>query len=225
MPPRFAPHRPSLRPRPQTLQRPRPLFRLLPVQRFGHRPLPKAKPYLCMVKTKPSTAPHPPAAMFSLLHNFADRYPEVIDLLFFIGRLGLFVYIAIGLYPILRKHSLNRSNSNTNTPRPLNVTTVYNTQQAAQYLHCAASRSHCPAVLSPPSLPRRERASPFGKHAPSHRPPPPLLRETPLPHRETPPPCPLPAWFTSSARIVSRPSPAPHPISPHAHRMRGSFSC
>ena len=57
MPPRFAPHRPSLRPRPQTLQRPRPHFRRLAVQRFGHRPPPKTKPYLCIVKTKPPSPP------------------------------------------------------------------------------------------------------------------------------------------------------------------------
>ena len=75
--------------------------------------------------------------MSSLLQNLIDRYPEAFDLLFFIGRLGLFVYIAIGLFPILRKHVLNWSNSNTNAPQSANAPTVYNTQQAAQYLHTA----------------------------------------------------------------------------------------
>mgnify|MGYP001739598060 CR=1 FL=1 len=71
--------------------------------------------------------------MSSLLQNLIDRYPEAFDLLFFFVRLGLFVYIAVGLFPILRKHVLNWSNSNTNAPRPLNAPSVYNTQQAAHY--------------------------------------------------------------------------------------------
>lgn len=71
--------------------------------------------------------------MSSLLQNLIDRYPEAFDLLFFFVRLGLFVYIAIGLFPNLRKHVLNWSNSNPNAPRPLNSPTVYNTQQAAHY--------------------------------------------------------------------------------------------
>ena len=71
--------------------------------------------------------------MSSLLQNLIDRYPEAFDLLFFFVRLGLFVYIAVGLYPILRKHLLDWSNSNTNAPRPLNAPSVYNTQQAAHY--------------------------------------------------------------------------------------------
>lgn len=71
--------------------------------------------------------------MSSLLQNLIDRYPEAFDLLFFFVRLGLFVYIAVGLFPTLRKHVLNWSNSNTNAPRPLNSPSVYNTQQAAHY--------------------------------------------------------------------------------------------
>ena len=71
--------------------------------------------------------------MSSLLQNLIDRYPEAFDLLFFFVRLGLFVYIAVGLFPLLRKHVLNWSNSNTNAPRPLNAPNAYNTQQAAHY--------------------------------------------------------------------------------------------
>mgnify|MGYP001736061777 CR=1 FL=1 len=71
--------------------------------------------------------------MSSLLQNLIDRYPETFDLLFFFVRLGLFVYIAVGLFPTLRKHVLNWSHSNTNAPRPLNAPSVYNTQQAAHY--------------------------------------------------------------------------------------------
>ena len=71
--------------------------------------------------------------MSSLIQNLIDRYPETFDLLFFFVRLGLFVYIAVGLFPTLRKHVLNWSNANTNAPRPLNSPSVYNTQQAAHY--------------------------------------------------------------------------------------------
>ena len=71
--------------------------------------------------------------MSSLIQNLIDRYPETFDLLFFFVRLGLFVYIAVGLFPTLRKHVLNWSNSNTNAPRPLNAPNAYNTQQAAHY--------------------------------------------------------------------------------------------
>ena len=112
--------------------------------------------------------------MSSLIQNLIDRYPETFDLLFFIGRLVLFVYIAIGLFPILRKHVLNWSNSNPNAPRPLNAQqaaqylhsaqptanvpqsanapTVYNTQQAAQYLHSAQPAANAPQTANAPTV-------------------------------------------------------------------------
>ena len=68
MPPRFALHLPSLRPAPQTLQRPRPHFRRLAVQRFGRRHPPKAKPYLCTVKTKPPFAATLPQPLRPIAH-------------------------------------------------------------------------------------------------------------------------------------------------------------
>ena len=88
--------------------------------------------------------------MSSLLQNLIDRYPETFDLLFFFVRLGLFVYIAVGLFPLLRKHLLNWSNSNTNAPRPLNSPSVYNTQQAAQYLHSAQPAANAPQSANAP---------------------------------------------------------------------------
>lgn len=90
--------------------------------------------------------------MSSLIQNLIDRYPEAFDRLFFFVRLGLFVYIAIGLFPILRKHVLNWSNSNTNAPRPLNAPTVYNTQQAAQYLHSAQPTANAPQSANAPTV-------------------------------------------------------------------------
>ena len=90
--------------------------------------------------------------MSSLLQNLIDRYPEAFDLLFFFVRLVLFVYIAVGLFPTLRKHVLNWSNSNTNAPRPLNSPTVYNTQQAAQYLHSAQPAANAPRPLTAPAV-------------------------------------------------------------------------
>ena len=90
--------------------------------------------------------------MSSLLQNLIDRYPEAFDLLFFFVRLGLFVYIAVGLFPILRKHVLNWSNSNTNAPRPLNAPSVYNTQQAAQYLHSAQPVTNVPQSANAPTV-------------------------------------------------------------------------
>ena len=90
--------------------------------------------------------------MSSLLQNLIDRYPEAFDLLFFFVRLGLFVYIAVGLFPLLRKHVLNWSNSNTNAPRPLNSPTVYNTQQAAQYLHSAQPAANAPQTANAPAV-------------------------------------------------------------------------
>ena len=86
--------------------------------------------------------------MSSLLQNLIDRYPEAFDLLFFFVRLVLFVYIAVGLFPILRKHVLNWSN--TNAPRPLNAPSVYNTQQAAQYLHSAQPAANVPQSANAP---------------------------------------------------------------------------
>ena len=90
--------------------------------------------------------------MSSLLQNLIDRYPEAFDLLFFFVRLVLFVYIAVGLFPTLRKHVLNWSNSNTNAPRPLNAPTVYNTQQAAQYLHSAQPAANVPQSANAPTV-------------------------------------------------------------------------
>ena len=71
--------------------------------------------------------------MSSLLQNLIDRYPETFDRLFFIVRLGLFVYIAIGLYPSLRRHLFGGRNVHSSAPRPLNAPNAYNTQQAAHY--------------------------------------------------------------------------------------------
>ena len=90
--------------------------------------------------------------MSSLLQNLIDRYPETFDLLFFFVRLGLFVYIAVGLFPTLRKHVLNWSNSNTNAPRPLNAPSVYNTQQAAQYLHSAQPAANATQSANAPTV-------------------------------------------------------------------------
>ena len=99
--------------------------------------------------------------MSSLLQNLIDRYPEAFDLLFFFVRLGLFVYIAVGLFPLLRKHVLNWSNSNTNAPRPLNSPTVYNTQQAAQYLHSAQPAANAPQTANAPAADNTQPAAHF----------------------------------------------------------------
>jgi len=71
--------------------------------------------------------------MSSLIQSLIDQHPEAFDRLFFIVRLGLFVYIAIGLYPFLRRHLFGGRNVHSSAPRPLNSPTVYNTQQAAHY--------------------------------------------------------------------------------------------
>ena len=97
--------------------------------------------------------------MSSLIQNLIDRYPETFDLLFFFVRLGLFVYIAVGLFPLLRKHLLNWSNSNTNAPRPLNSPSVYNTQQAAQYLHSAQPAANAPQSANAPTVYNTQQAA------------------------------------------------------------------
>lgn len=89
--------------------------------------------------------------MSSLLQNLIDRYPEAFDLLFFFVRLGLF--------PILRKHVLNWSNSNTNAPRPLTAPAVYNTQQAAQYLHSPQPAANAPRSLNAPNAYNTQQAA------------------------------------------------------------------
>ena len=99
--------------------------------------------------------------MSSLIQNLIDRYPETFDLLFFFVRLGLFVYIAVGLFPLLRKHLLNWSNSNTNAPRPLNSPTVYNTQQAAQYLHSAQPTANVPQSANAPAVYNTQQAAQY----------------------------------------------------------------
>ena len=99
--------------------------------------------------------------MSSLIQNLIDQHPEAFDHLFFIVRLGLFVYIAIGLFPILRKHVLNWSNANTNAPRPLNAPTVYNTQQAAQYLHSPQPAANAPQSANAPTVYHTQQAAQY----------------------------------------------------------------
>ena len=97
--------------------------------------------------------------MSSLIQSLIDQHPEAFDRLFFIVRLGLFVYIAIGLFPILRKHVLNWSNSNTNAPQSANAPTVYNTQQAAQYLHTAQPTANAPQSANAPAADNTQPAA------------------------------------------------------------------
>lgn len=99
--------------------------------------------------------------MSSLIQSLIDQHPEAFDRLFFIVRLGLFVYIAIGLFPILRKHVLNWSHSNPNAPRPLNAPTVYNTQQAAQYLHSAQPAANAPQSANAPTVYNTQQAAQY----------------------------------------------------------------
>lgn len=138
--------------------------------------------------------------MSSLLQNLIDRYPEAFDLLFFFVRLGLFVYIAVGLFPLLRKHVLNWSNANTNAPRPLNAPSVYNTQQAAQYLHSAQAAANAPQSANAPTVyPTQQPAhdvrpaqpaanAPQSDNAPTvyHTQPPAQYLHTPQPVANTP---------------------------------------
>ena len=147
--------------------------------------------------------------MSSLLQNLIDRYPEAFDLLFFIGRLGLFVYIAIGLFPILRKHVLNWSNSNTNAPQSANAPTVYNTQQAAQYLHTAQPTANAPQSANAPAADNTQPAALYTHPAqPAANAPQSLNTPRPLNAPTTPPkrspprsasPRPNSSWPSSSA--------------------------
>ena len=97
--------------------------------------------------------------MSSLIQSLIDQYPEAFDHLFFFVRLGLFVYIAVGLFPTLRKHVLNWSNANTNAPRPLNAPTVYNTQPPAQYLHSAQPAANVPQSANAPTVYHTQQAA------------------------------------------------------------------
>ena len=88
--------------------------------------------------------------MSSLIQSLIDQHPEAFDRLFFIVRLALFVYIAIGLYPFLRRHLFGGRNVHSSAPRPLNSPTVYNTQQAAHYIHTAQAAAPAPQSLNTP---------------------------------------------------------------------------
>lgn len=99
--------------------------------------------------------------MFSLIQSLIDQHPEAFDRLFFIVRLGLFVYIAVGLFPTLRKHVLNWSNANTNAPRPLNAPSVYNTQQAAQYLHTPQPAANAPQSANASAVYNTQQAAQY----------------------------------------------------------------
>lgn len=97
--------------------------------------------------------------MSSLLQNLIDQHPEAFDRLFFIVRLGLFVYIAIGLYPSLRRHLFGGRNVHSSAPRPLNSPTVYNTQQAAHYIHTAQPAANAPRTLNTPAADNTQPAA------------------------------------------------------------------
>ena len=97
--------------------------------------------------------------MSSLIQSLIDRYPEAFDRLFFIVRLALFVYIAIGLYPFLRRHLFGGRNVHSSAPHPLNSPTVYNTQQAAQYLHSVQPAANAPRPLNSPAADNTQPAA------------------------------------------------------------------
>lgn len=97
--------------------------------------------------------------MSSLIQSLIDQHPEAFDRLFFIVRLGLFVYIAIGLYPSLRRHLFGGRNTHSSAPRPLNSPTVYNTQQAAHYLHSAQPATNAPRPLNSPAADNTQPAA------------------------------------------------------------------
>lgn len=88
--------------------------------------------------------------MSSLIQSLIDQHPEAFDRLFFIVRLALFVYIAIGLYPSLRRHLFGGRNTHSSAPQSLNTPAVYNTQQAAQYLHTAQPTANAPQSANAP---------------------------------------------------------------------------
>lgn len=97
--------------------------------------------------------------MSSLIQSLIDQHPEAFDRLFFIVRLGLFVYIAIGLYPSLRRHLFGGRNVHSSAPRPLNAPTVYNTQQAAHYIHTAQPATNAPRPLNTPAADNTQQAA------------------------------------------------------------------
>ena len=97
--------------------------------------------------------------MSSLIQSLIDQHPEAFDRLFFIVRLALFVYIAIGLYPSLRRHLFGGRNVHSSAPRPLNSPTVYNTQQAAHYIHTAQPAANAPQSLNTPAADNTQPAA------------------------------------------------------------------
>ena len=99
--------------------------------------------------------------MSSLIQNLIDRYPEAFDHLFFFVRLALFVYIAIGLYPFLRRHLFGGRNTHSSAPRTLNSPTIYNTQQAAHYIHTAQPATNAPRPLNAPTVYPTQQAAQY----------------------------------------------------------------
>lgn len=97
--------------------------------------------------------------MSSLIQSLIDQHPEAFDRLFFIVRLGLFVYIAIGLYPSLRRHLFGGRNVHSSALRPLNSPTVYNTQQATHYIHTAQAATNAPRPLNTPAADNTQPAA------------------------------------------------------------------
>ena len=97
--------------------------------------------------------------MSSLIQSLIDQHPEAFDRLFFIVRLALFVYIAIGLYPFLRRHLFGGRNTHSSAPRTLNSPTVYNTQQAAHYIHTAQPATNAPRPLNSPAADNTQPAA------------------------------------------------------------------
>lgn len=97
--------------------------------------------------------------MSSLIQSLIDQHPEAFDRLFFIVRLTLFVYIAIGLYPFLRRHLFGGRNTHSSAPRTLNSPTVYNTQQAAHYIHTAQPATNAPRPLNSPAADNTQPAA------------------------------------------------------------------
>ena len=130
------------------------------MQRFGHRPPLTANPYLCRVKTKPSTAPHSPyryvfpppkphrPAPRSVRPSVLHRPPRPV-------RLHRHRPLSLPSQALVRRAQRPLSSA----PRPLNSPTVYNTQQAAHYIHTAQPAANAPRTLNTPAADNTQPAA------------------------------------------------------------------
>ena len=87
--------------------------------------------------------------MIDLFQHLDGLFASLFHLVLTVGKLGLLVFIALRLYPHIRKHFVIGHKPSGNVPHRPQAHGVYNAQQATQYANNAQQPPQTPVDLNP----------------------------------------------------------------------------